>query len=38
MKKVIFLAFAAGCTTGAKAQKLPCSNPVYRQFDFWIGE
>jgi len=20
------------------AQKLPCSNPVYRQFDFWIGE
>ncbi len=19
-------------------QKLPCSNPVYRQFDFWIGE
>ncbi len=21
-----------------KAQKLPCSNPVYRQFDFWIGD
>ncbi len=20
------------------AQKLPCNNPVYRQFDFWIGE
>jgi ketosteroid isomerase-like protein len=20
------------------AQRLPCSNPVYRQFDFWIGE
>ncbi len=21
-----------------KAQKLPCNNPVYRQFDFWVGE
>lgn len=21
-----------------QAQKLPCSNPVYRQFDFWVGD
>ena len=25
-------------TTKAQTGKLPCSNPVYRQFDFWIGE
>ncbi len=24
--------------TNAQTGKLPCSNPVYRQFDFWIGE
>ena len=38
MKKLfIYLLFAAVCTT-SKAQKIPCSDPVYRQFDFWIGE
>jgi hypothetical protein len=25
-------------STNAQKGKLPCSNPVYRQFDFWIGE
>jgi hypothetical protein len=25
-------------TSNAQKGKLPCSNPVYRQFDFWIGE
>jgi hypothetical protein len=38
MKKIIPLFFAACFIMAAKAQKLPCSNPVYRQFDFWIGE
>ena len=31
---IIILLFSA---TGY-SQKLPCSQPVYRQFDFWIGE
>ena len=31
---IIILLFSA---TG-NSQKLPCSQPVYRQFDFWIGE
>ena len=22
----------------SQAQQLPCSGPVYRQFDFWLGE
>jgi hypothetical protein len=25
-------------STGVNAQKLPCSSPEYRKFDFWIGE
>lgn len=25
-------------SSGIKAQKLPCSSPEYRKFDFWIGE
>jgi len=24
--------------SNAQSSKLPCSDPVYRQFDFWIGE
>ena len=38
MRKLLFC--FAGCffMTALTAQKLPCSKPEYRQFDFWIGE
>ena len=26
-----------GCSSFASAQQSPCSNPVFRAFDFWIG-
>lgn len=40
MKKIITLIALSTFISVAVAQKgkLPCSNPVYRQFDFWIGE
>jgi hypothetical protein len=40
MKKIITLIALSTVIGVAVAQngKLPCSNPVYRQFDFWIGE
>ena len=40
MKKFIILFILSSLLASANAQKgkLPCSNPVYRQFDFWIGE
>lgn len=38
MKKILLLIFGILFITAGNAQKLPCSNPVYRQFDFWIGE
>ena len=40
MKKIIALIALSTVIGVAIAQKgkLPCSNPVYRQFDFWIGE
>jgi hypothetical protein len=38
MKKFIPLLVAFCFVKMAAAQQLPCSNPVYRQFDFWIGE
>lgn len=40
MKKIITLIALSTVIGVAAAQKgkLPCSNPVYRQFDFWIGE
>ena len=40
MKKIIALIALSTVINVAVAQKgkLPCSNPVYRQFDFWIGE
>jgi ketosteroid isomerase-like protein len=38
MKTTILLFFVSSFIIAVKAQKLPCSNPVYRQFDFWIGE
>jgi hypothetical protein len=38
MKKILFFALLATITLQLTAQQKPCSNPVYRQFDFWIGE
>lgn len=38
MKIILPLIVMTCCITAAYSQKLPCSNPVYRQFDFWIGE
>lgn len=32
---LLCISFFAAITTSAQK---PCSNPVYRQFDFWIGE
>ncbi len=37
MRKVYFI-IALLLAQNSYGQKLPCSNPVYRQFDFWIGE
>jgi hypothetical protein len=38
MKKIFLLSFLFSFTKIIQAQKLPCSNPVYRQFDFWLGQ
>lgn len=38
MRKLSIYVIATLLTLSLQAQKLPCSNPVYRQFDFWIGE
>jgi hypothetical protein len=36
---LLLLSFISiGNSYAQPSQKLPCSNPVYRQFDFWIGE
>jgi hypothetical protein len=34
---LIFLCISA-LSLQSKSQKLPCSNPEFRQFDFWIGK
>lgn len=36
--KNYFLSIMLLISQVCNAQKLPCSNPVYRQFDFWIGQ
>jgi hypothetical protein len=39
MRKIVFLGFLFCIGGQLQAQKSPCgSNPVYRQFDFWLGE
>ncbi|MEO7306071.1 MAG: hypothetical protein ABIR78_04035 [Ferruginibacter sp.] len=38
MKKILTCIISSLLIITGYAQKLPCSNPVYRQFDFWIGE
>lgn len=37
MKRVLLFILLLLSTTITNAQK-PCSDPLYRQFDFWIGE
>ncbi len=34
----VFLCLITLFSFGQSASKLPCSAPVYRQFDFWLGE
>lgn len=34
----LFISFCILVSANAQKGRLPCSNPVYRQFDFWIGE
>ncbi len=38
MRKFFITSFVLLLSQAIIAQKLPCSNPVYRQFDFWLGE
>lgn len=38
MKKHLLLISFLFLYTSLMAQGKPCSNPVYRQFDFWIGD
>jgi len=38
MKKSLLLACFIFMVFSLPAQNKPCSTPVYRQFDFWIGE
>jgi hypothetical protein len=37
MKKIFLTAIITACLQSLIAQK-PCSLPVFRQFDFWVGE
>jgi hypothetical protein len=37
MKKIFLTAIITACLQSLTAQK-PCSLPVFRQFDFWVGE
>lgn len=37
MKKVLFVIVCTCFGNALLSQNLPCSNPVYRQFDFWVG-
>ena len=38
MKKIASLILVLLLACNTQAQQKPCSNPVYRQFDFWLGE
>ena len=38
MKKLFLVALLVNSAQTIFSQKLPCSKPEYRQFDFWIGE
>ena len=38
MKKLLLLAGYVFISHSLLAEAKPCSSPVYRQFDFWIGE
>ena len=34
----VFLCLLVHFSIGQSASKIPCNAPVYRQFDFWLGE
>lgn len=38
MRKLSLYIISSFFILGTQAQNLPCSKPVYRQFDFWVGE
>lgn len=38
MKKLLLLIGSVFFFLHSNAQGLPCSKPMYRQFDFWVGE
>ncbi len=38
MKKIILICLFASLYLVTFAQQRPCSDPAYRQFDFWVGE
>lgn len=38
MKRIFFILTVLVFTQSLLSQKLPCSRPEFRQFDFWIGE
>ena len=38
MKKTLLLIILFCISYPLLAQRLPCSSPQFRQFDFWIGE
>jgi ketosteroid isomerase-like protein len=38
MRKIFTLSIVLLLVQTTNAQKLPCSNPVYRNFDFWLGQ
>ena len=38
MKKQLLSIFACTIFISLNAQRLPCSDPAYRQFDFWLGQ
>lgn len=38
MKKIAIILFFGCFSNHVFAQQAPCSAPIYRQFDFWLGE
>jgi hypothetical protein len=38
MQKLYYVFLLLCVCEYAQAQRLPCSNPIYRKFDFWVGE
>lgn len=38
LKKILLFIFLVGFGFHSSAQKSPCSDPIFRDFDFWIGK